>query len=75
MKQRGLFLVTVLSLVLSGFGMARAGWFCPPRATRAAARAAQAHAPARAFDPLNTEAAWRYRRGQASNWRTVSIYR
>ncbi len=75
MKKRGLFLVTVLSLVLSGFGMAQAGWFSGPRAARAAARAAQAQTPARAFDPLNSEAAWRYRRGQASNWRTVSIYR
>ena len=75
MKKRGLFLVTVLSLVLSGFGMARAGWFAAPRGARAAARAAQAQRPARAFDPLNSEAAWRYRRGQASNWRTVSIYR
>jgi hypothetical protein len=76
MKKRSLLLVTVLSLVLSGFGMARAGWFAAPRTSaRAAARATQAHTSGRAFDPLNTEAAWRYRRGQSSNWRTISIYR
>jgi hypothetical protein len=71
MKRRGLFLVTVLSLLCSGVLMARAGWFSPGRAARTASRAAQA----RAFDPLTSQAAWRYRRGQASNWRTVLMYR
>jgi hypothetical protein len=75
MKKRGLFLLTVLSLVLSGLWMARAGWFAPCRAAARAARAAQARNPARTFDPMNTQAAWRYRHGQASNWRTVAIYR
>jgi hypothetical protein len=74
MKKRSLFLLTVFSLVLSGFWMARAGWFSPsPRGPRA--RAAQARTQARTFDPMNTQAAWRWRRGQASNWRTVALYR
>ena len=72
MKRRGLFLLTVLSLVLSGLWMARAGWFAPGRT---AARAAQARNLAKPFDPMNTQAAWRYRHGLASNWRTVAIYR
>jgi hypothetical protein len=75
MKKRGLFLVTVLSLALSALGMARAGWFSSTRGARAGAHSAQVHTPAKGFDPLSSEAAWRYRRGQASNWRTVSIYR
>jgi hypothetical protein len=75
MKRHGLFLVTVLSLLFSGLCMARAGWFADARATRNAPRAAVARNQGKAFDPMNSQAAWRYRRGQASNWRTVSIYR
>ena len=75
MKRRGLFLLTVLSLVLSGLWMARAGWFAPCRTAARATRAAQARNQAKPFDPMNTQAAWRYRHGQASNWRTVAIYR
>jgi len=74
MKRRGLFLLTVLSLVLSGLWMSRAGWFASRAAARSG-RAAQARSQARPFDPMNTQAAWRYRHGQASNWRTVAIYR
>jgi hypothetical protein len=74
MKKRGLFLVTVLSLVLSGFGMAHAGWFSSgPRGPRA--RTAPARVQAKTSDPMSTQAAWRWRRGQASNWRTVALYR
>ncbi len=75
MKQRSLFLATFLSLLFSGICMARAGWFSDSKATRNAARTAQARGQAKGFDPLNSQAAWRYRRGQASNWRTVMMYR
>ncbi|MCI0461974.1 MAG: hypothetical protein L0Z62_33910 [Gemmataceae bacterium] len=75
MKQRSLFLATILSLLFSGICMARAGWFSDTKTTRNAPRSEQARSQARAFDPLNSQAAWRYRRGQASNWRTVMMYR
>ena len=75
MKKRSLFLLTVLSLVLSGLWMSYAGWFSPSRAAARAARAAQIRRQGKAFDPMSTQAAWRFRRGQASNWRTVAIYR
>ncbi len=75
MKKRSLFLLTVLSLVLSGLWMSHAGWFAPGRAAVRAARAAQVRNQGKTFDPMNTQAAWRYRHGQASNWRTVAIYR
>jgi hypothetical protein len=74
MKQRGLFFVTVLSLLFSGLCMARAGWFSETRGARAAARTAQARGQ-RAFDPMATQAAWRYKRGQPSNWRLMLMYR
>ena len=73
MKKRSLFLLTVLSLVLSGLWMAHAGWFSSRAAARTT-RAAQVRNQ-KAFDPMNTQAAWRYRHGQASNWRTVALYR
>jgi hypothetical protein len=71
MKKRGLFLLTVLSLVLSGLWMSHAGWFS---GRARAARAAQVRSQ-KVFDPMTTQAAWRYRHGQASNWRTVALYR
>ena len=71
MKRRGLFLVTVCSLVLTGLFMARAGWFSAGHAARSGARAA----PTRTFDPMTSQAAWRYRHGQAANWRSVYFYR
>jgi hypothetical protein len=74
MRRRGLFLVTMLTLVFSAISMARAGWFGAPRG-RAAHRAAQLHSQARAFDPMGSQAAWRYIHGQHSNWRSVMLYR
>ncbi|MCC6418296.1 MAG: hypothetical protein IT429_08645 [Gemmataceae bacterium] len=75
MKRRNLFFVTILSLAFSGICMAQAGWFTAERAPRPAPRAAQARSTARTADPMTSQAAWRYRRGQASNWRTVMMYR
>ncbi len=71
MKRRGLFLVTLLTLVFSGMSMARAGWFH----ARPSNRAAQCRGQSKALDPMNSQAAWRYRHGQASNWRSVMLYR
>ncbi|HYT92329.1 MAG TPA: hypothetical protein VEL76_26685 [Gemmataceae bacterium] len=75
MKRRGLFLVTLVTLLFSGICMARAGWFNGPPSGRSAARLTQARGQARAFDPMASQAAWRYRRGQPSNWRSVLLYR
>lgn len=77
MKKRGLFLVTVLTFLFSGFWMARAGWFQEQRSGRPAPqqRPAQARTPQGGFDPMTSTAAWRYRRNQPSNWRTVLLYR
>jgi hypothetical protein len=74
-KTRSLFLVTVLTLLCSGICMARAGWFSDHHAARSGARTSQARGQARAFDPMATTAAWRYRRNQPSNWRMMLMYR
>jgi hypothetical protein len=65
----------VLTLLCSGICMARAGWFAGHHPGRCAARATQARSQARGFDPMASQAAWRYRRGQPSNWRMMLMYR
>jgi hypothetical protein len=77
MKKRGLLGVTLLALLLSGVLTARAGWFESSRSAfrETQARETQARNPAGRFDPMQTQAAWRYRNHQAANWRTLMLYR
>jgi hypothetical protein len=75
MKKRGLFLVTVVTLLLSGICMARAGWFSDHPSGRSTPRVVGARGQAKTFDPMASQAAWRYRRGQPSNWRLMLMYR
>jgi hypothetical protein len=64
MKSSRLFLVTLMTVLVSAFAMTGAGWF-RPRAARAAA--------VRPHSSFPSEAALRYRHCQASHWRACLL--
>jgi hypothetical protein len=55
--------------------MKQAGWSSGPRTARSQPRTVQVRPSAQADEPLENEAAWRYRRAQPSNWRVLMMYR
>jgi hypothetical protein len=65
MKTRGLVLVTLATLALTGAVLTRAGWF--------AARAGTARGPSRARDTLSGAAVWRWQHSQPAHWRACIL--
>jgi hypothetical protein len=76
MKTSAFVVVALLTVLLTGVVMKRAGWFVGPRTARAQPRTVQVR-PSAAAEAENSQddAEWRYRRGQTSNWRVLMMYR
>jgi hypothetical protein len=71
MKRCGLILATLVTVVLTGFVLARAGWFAAAGPLRFVPR----HGHAKTHDPLFSDAGLRWRRGQATHWRACLLQR
>jgi hypothetical protein len=72
MKLRGLILVTLLTLVVTGLTLSQARWFAAPTG-RALFRRPVSHRHAEARDPFDTAAAWRWRQCQPTHWRACLL--
>jgi hypothetical protein len=64
-----------VTVLVTGLVLLYAGWFKASRSGRPSSRQTPPRHQARASDPLSSQAAWRYRRAQSSNWRVVMMYR
>ena len=73
MKRWGWVLTTLFTLILTGFVLSRAGWFTGHHPGRFASRRSELHA--RVHDPLTSDAALRWRRGQPAHWRMLILQR
>jgi hypothetical protein len=69
MKLMALVCVATLTFAASGLGMHRAGWFCGKALCREETR------EARCGDPVQSDAAMRFRQNQTTNWRLVMSIR
>jgi len=65
MKTRGLVLVTLATLTLTGAALTRAGWF--------QARGSTARVPSRGRDTLSGAALWRWQHNQPNHWRACVL--
>jgi hypothetical protein len=72
MKRPGLIVVTLFTLLLTGFLLPPCSWFSP-RSLRASPRASEPLAHARVQDPFATQAAWRWRQCQPNHWRACML--
>ena len=75
MKRRGFAFVTCFSLVLTATVMSRAGWFAAAHGANAWPRRAEARTSNKIHDPLETDAGMRWKRGQATHWRSCLLQR
>jgi hypothetical protein len=69
MKRRGLFFLTVLTLLGAGLATTAAGWYSGSHSPRRS----DVHTHAKVQVPAMTEAAWRYRRCQPVHWRALML--
>lgn len=69
MNRPAFFLATVFTLLLTGLVLGRTGWF------RARLDRADVHGHVKAHDSLTSDAAWRWRHGQATHWRACLLQR
>jgi hypothetical protein len=72
MKRRGLLLVTLLTLLITGLVLPHANGLSP-RPPRPGARFVEGHTTARTHDPLFSDAGLRWRRCQATHWRACLL--
>jgi hypothetical protein len=73
MKKRGLLILTVFTVLLTGVVASYAGWFSGSRAGRSGAHHLDPRSHAKARDVGLTDAAWRYRRCQPLHWRAMFL--
>lgn len=71
MKRCGLDFVTLGTVLVTAFTITKAGWFAPARS--ATPRQTEVQGQVSAHDPYTTDAAFRYRRGQANHWRACIL--
>jgi hypothetical protein len=71
MKRPVWLLVTILTLSLTGLVLAWAGWLQAEAPRPASSWRSEAHA--KNHDALTSEAAWRWRRCQATHWRACLL--
>ncbi len=72
MKRRGLALVTVLTILFTGFVLARAGWFAAAYTLRSLPHRVDAR-HLKSYDPFTGAAAARWRRCQPAHWRACMM--
>jgi hypothetical protein len=65
MKTRGLVLVTLATVAVTGAVLTRAGWFT--------ARAGTVRGQARSRDSLSGAAVWRWQHNQPNHWRACIL--
>jgi hypothetical protein len=76
MKTSNWAAITLLAVILTAAAMFWMGWFGSSRHGRASAagRTPTAAATTRTANVMESDAAWRYRRGQNPNWKAAMYY-
>lgn len=72
MKRRGLFVVTLLTVLLTGFVLLHAGWLAGRSARAELPRRAELHSH-KLQEVLAGDIGWRYRHAQPSHWRACLL--
>jgi len=72
MKRRGLFIITLLTILLTAFVLLQAGWFANRSARADLPRRAELHSH-KMQEVLAGEIGWRYRHAQPSHWRACLL--
>jgi hypothetical protein len=73
MRKRGLLIVTVFTVLLTGVLSTYAGWFSGNHPVRPAYHHPDPRSHAKARDSMTTDAAWRYRHCQPVHWRALML--
>jgi hypothetical protein len=75
MRPYGLLILTVVTLVLTGLALTRAGWLQNTSAACDRPAHLKAHVQISLHDALTSEAAWRWRHCQPHHWRACLLQR